>query len=107
MPPLLVLRDRTLVHHCLFLKTVAHRISYCLVKDIGVPVLFQALFADKHRLSQIFPQTVFFWPWTGGVADLYSGAEMGKPTVWLVYYTATLHYNCSFKSSLPYITTLL
>ena len=62
MPPLLVLRDRTLVHHCLFLKTVAHRISYCLVKDIGVPVLFQALFADKHRLSQIFPQTVFFRP---------------------------------------------
>ena len=60
MPPTLVLRDRTLVHHCLFLKTVAHRISYCLVKDIDVP--FQALFADKHRLSQIFPQTVFFWP---------------------------------------------
>ena len=62
MPPTLVLRDRTLVHHCLFLKTVAHRISYFLVKDIGVPLPFQALFADKHRLSQIFPQTVFFWP---------------------------------------------
>ena len=26
---------------------------------------------------------------------------MGNPTVGLVYYTATLHYNCSFKSSLP------
>ena len=60
MPPLPVLRDRTLVHHCVFPKTVARRISYFLVKDIGVP--FQALFADKHRLSQIFPQTVFFWP---------------------------------------------
>ena len=33
--------------------------------------------------------------------------DMGNPTVGLVYYTATLHYNCSFKSSLPYITTLL
>ena len=62
MPPLLVLRDRTLVHRCVFPKTVARRISYFLVKDIGVPLPFQALFADKHRLSQIFPQTVFFWP---------------------------------------------
>ena len=75
MPPLLVLRDRTLVHHCVFPKTVARRISYFLVKDIGVQyfvlrissvkdigVPFQALFADKHRLSQIFPQTVLFWP---------------------------------------------
>ena len=77
MPPLLVLRDRTLVHHCVFPKTVARCISYFLgqrhwravfctlyflVKDIGVPLPFQALFADKHRLSQIFPQTVFFWP---------------------------------------------
>ena len=62
MPPLLVLRDRTLVHCCVFSKTVggARRISYFLVKDIGVP--FHALFADKHRLSQIFPQAVFFWP---------------------------------------------
>ena len=60
MPPLLVLRDRTLVHHGVFPKTVARCISYFLVKDIDVP--FQALFADKHRLSQIFPQTVFFWP---------------------------------------------
>ena len=34
-------------------------------------------------------------------------ADMGNPTVGLVYYTATLHYNCSFKSSLPYIATLL
>ena len=33
--------------------------------------------------------------------------DMGNPTVGLVYYTSTLHYNCSFKSSLPYITTLL
>ena len=33
--------------------------------------------------------------------------DMGNPTVGLVYYTATLHYNCSFKSSLPYIATLL
>ena len=62
MPPLLVLRDRTLVHHCVFPKTVARSILYFLVKDIGVPLPFQALFADKHRLSQIFPQTVFFWP---------------------------------------------
>ena len=33
--------------------------------------------------------------------------DMGNPTVGLVYYTATLHYNCSFKSSLPNIATLL
>ena len=62
MLPLLVLRDRTQVLHCVFPKTVAPRISYFLVKDIGVPLPFHALFADKHRLSQIFPQTVFFWP---------------------------------------------
>ena len=34
-------------------------------------------------------------------------ADMGNPTVGLVYCTAVLHYNCSFKSSLPYIATLL
>ena len=61
MPPLLVLRDRTLWYITVYFQRqwrAVFRISS--VKDIDVP--FQALFADKHRLSQIFPQTVFFWP---------------------------------------------
>ena len=37
----------------------------------------------------------------------YIETDMGNPTIGLVYYTATLHYNCSFESSLPYIATLL
>ena len=63
MPPLLPFcaTEHCYITVCVFPKTVARCNSYFLVKDIGV-VPFHALFADKHRLSQIFPQTVFFWP---------------------------------------------